>query len=85
MPPEIQAYGERTMLSALQANPPDFILLTSRDVQEYGAPPFGQSSQYGKSILDWVRSAYRSLTIFPHIRNPAPHPFTIEVLQYLPP
>lgn len=85
MPPEMRAYGEGTILSALQAHPPDFIFLISRNMQEYGVPSFGHSPRYGKSILDWIRSTYRSLTIYPQRHRSTPDTFTIEVLQSLAP
>jgi hypothetical protein len=56
MPPETLLYGEGAMLAALEASPPDAVLLVHKDTQEYGFPLFGRD--YGASILAWVRARY---------------------------
>lgn len=52
MPPELLMYGEANMVSALEANPPDFIAVVDKDTSEYGVPRFGRD--YGRLIAAWV-------------------------------
>ena len=63
MPPEIKIFGERAILSAFEATPPDVIVLAHKDAREYGFRPFGLDARYGASIMVWVRSHYRSIDV----------------------
>ncbi len=56
MPPETLLFGEDAMLAALQASPPDAVLLVHKNTSEYGFPFFGRD--YGRAILAWVRARY---------------------------
>jgi hypothetical protein len=57
MPPEVMVFGEHTMLAAIQAHPPDFILLVHRNTPgEYRLPMFGETPDYGGTIMAWVRT-----------------------------
>ncbi len=56
MPPETILFGEEAMLAALQAAPPDAVLLVHKDTSEYGLPLFGRD--YGAALLSWVRARY---------------------------
>ena len=60
MPPEMMIYGEGAILAALQADPPDFVLLAHMDTSEYGVRFFGRD--YGQPILDWIRERYRPVS-----------------------
>jgi hypothetical protein len=66
MPPEVLAFGEEEILRSLEAAPPDFLLLTHRDVREYGYPPFGTDRRYGLRTMDWVRAHYRTVEVIGH-------------------
>lgn len=67
MPPETVLFGEQAMLAALQASPPDAVLLVHKDTSEYGLPLFGHD--YGVAILAWARARYREVW-----RDPAGDP-----------
>jgi hypothetical protein len=56
MPPELYFFGEANMLAALQAAPPDWVLVAPRDFKEYGLPPFGEG--YGDAIARWITRNY---------------------------
>jgi hypothetical protein len=58
MPPEVAAFGEPAIVAALDAHPPDFVLLVHRNTGEYGVPPFGADAAYGRAILSWVDRRY---------------------------
>ena len=57
MPPELILFGEERMLEALDAHPPDGVILVHKDTSEYGLPLFGRD--YGRRIFDWVERRYR--------------------------
>ncbi len=59
MPPELAIFGESAILQALQAHPPDYVILMHKDTAEYGVKFFGADPDYGKLIMDWVASRYR--------------------------
>jgi len=61
MPPELILFGEETILSELQASPPDAVLLVHKDTTEYGFPFFGRD--YGRAIMSWLESRHRDGTI----------------------
>jgi len=61
MPPELAVFGERTMLAALEARPPDWVVLVHKDTSEYGAPLFGRD--YGRRVYAWVRRHYREVEV----------------------
>jgi hypothetical protein len=63
MPPELYFFGEANMLAALQATPPDWVLLAPRDFKEYGLPPFGEG--YADSIAEWIDGNYRIVSSWP--------------------
>ena len=51
MPIESAIFGEKTMLAALQKNPPDHVLITPTDLGEYGYRAFG--ADYGMELAGW--------------------------------
>jgi hypothetical protein len=61
MPPEVQIYGEERILGAFRAAPPDFVLLVSKETQEYGVGRFGGAS-YGRALAAWIDQAYEPVT-----------------------
>ncbi len=56
MPPEFAIFGEAPILQAFQANPPDWIVLVSRPVDEYGMRGFGLD--FGVGLSEWVEQNY---------------------------
>jgi hypothetical protein len=82
LPFEFTTFGERAILSEFKAHPPDYIVLTDRDVTEYGAGHFGVKG-YGAEILHWIRQEYA-----PVVRiGPAPFSspkFGMEILKRRP-
>jgi hypothetical protein len=63
MLPEVVAFGERNIRNALDAAPPDYILLVFRDTSVYGVASFGVESRYGREIMDWVDSRYETIDV----------------------
>jgi hypothetical protein len=49
---------EDTYVKWLQGSPPDFIVLLSRDLSEYGKKRFGGEGVPGNQIIKWVYSNY---------------------------
>lgn len=62
MPPELEMFGESAMVAALDASPPDLIVLVHRDTTEYGLPYFGRD--YGAALYGWVKAHYRPLKLW---------------------
>lgn len=65
LPPELAAYGVGRMLRALEADPPDIIVLWNRHFEEYGADRFGASPATGSAILRFVRRNYEPVATIP--------------------
>ncbi len=79
MPPELAIFGEDAIVAALEAAPPDTILLVHKDTSEYGLPFFG--TDYGLAIARWVVARYQ---VVHAIGQPPLQPgtvFGIHVLQ----
>jgi hypothetical protein len=49
---------EQAIVSDLQRHPPDWIVIISRSLREYGIERYGQRPGEGRQILDWVTSNY---------------------------
>ena len=80
MPPEFAIYGETRMLEALQNDPPDFIVLLSKDTEEYGVGPFGKDPAYGSIMVAWVKAWYE--TVWQVVGGPGqPGQFGAELLR----
>jgi hypothetical protein len=58
MPPELSTYGEERLLAALNSSPPDFIVLTLKDVGTNGFILTEGRYEYGQRVLAWVRAHY---------------------------
>ena len=59
MPPELMAFGEPTIIAALQASPPDYIVVAHKDASEYGVGNFGTDPRNGQRLMGWVNHNYR--------------------------
>jgi 4-amino-4-deoxy-L-arabinose transferase-like glycosyltransferase len=55
-PGQGEAAGEKKMLEALQAHPPDWVVLVKEDLTDFGTPFFG--IDYGKSLYAFVQKDY---------------------------
>lgn len=53
--------GEReaVIVGELDRNPPDWVVLVSRDLREYGVQRYGEKPDQGGQILHWVAQNYR--------------------------
>jgi hypothetical protein len=49
------------ILDALQKSPPDYVVLISRDMREYGMNYFGDSPEHGAKIFAWIRANYANV------------------------
>jgi hypothetical protein len=66
MPPELIAFGERAIVEAFEAHPPDFVLLVHRNTKEYGYASFGSDPAYGHEIVGWMDRRYRAVHTIGH-------------------
>ena len=55
---------EARIVDQLQRNPPDWIVLISRDLREYGVQRYGESVEQGGQILDWAADRYEVAATF---------------------
>jgi hypothetical protein len=64
VPALIQGALRARLLKGLQAQPPDCVVLISRNMREFGVSRFGDSPEHGSEILSWLEENYKS---FEHI------------------
>jgi hypothetical protein len=57
MPPELEMFGEETIIRSFAASPPDYVLLVHKETEDYGVRFFG-SDGYGEQIMQWVLDHY---------------------------
>jgi hypothetical protein len=62
MPPELAMFGERAILDAFRATPPDLVLIAHKDTSEYGAPFFARD--YGRELGAWITANYEVARVF---------------------
>jgi hypothetical protein len=60
MPPELVLFGERDIVAAFDAHPPDVVLLVHKSTAEYGYPFFGRD--YATELGRWLTENYRPAT-----------------------
>ncbi len=58
--PYIQAFGEEKIISDIDKNPPDYIMVNNRDSIDYGYQYI--CKDYGKKICEYVRKKYTLIT-----------------------
>lgn len=51
---------EHVLVEQLDKRPPEWVVLTARDLTEYGIQRYGESAGHGKELVDWVQSRYDS-------------------------
>jgi len=61
MPSDVILYGEDPILEALEAAPPDFVLIVHKDASEFGYRFLGR--QYGIFIGLWIRENYEEVSL----------------------
>jgi hypothetical protein len=81
MPPEVAIHGEATMLAALEASRPGYVVLAHRWTGEYGVGYFGADASYGKTILDWVREHYEVFVRVDHVPFRGRYEYGLEILR----
>jgi hypothetical protein len=64
--PQFQFYSwateggrERTLVAALEARPPDLVVIASRDLNDFGIARYGDREGAGREIVQWLASHYR--------------------------
>lgn len=62
MPPELELFGQGNIVTALEAHPPDVVLLVHKNTAEYGLPWFGRD--YAQEVKRWVDEHYRVAKLF---------------------
>jgi hypothetical protein len=55
---------EKIIVEQLQQHAPDWVVVISRDLREYGVARYGESQGQGRSILEWTSSHYRLAAAF---------------------
>jgi hypothetical protein len=50
--------SRRMLLEKLAADPPDRVVVISRDLREYGVERFGNSPEHGRELLEFVQDHY---------------------------
>jgi hypothetical protein len=50
--------GEERIVKALQQNPPDRVVIISRDLREYGVQRYGEGPGSGQQLLQWAVANY---------------------------
>jgi hypothetical protein len=50
---------EALLVDELQRQPPDFVVIISRDLREYGINRYGEAPGRGQLLLRWVSTNYR--------------------------
>jgi hypothetical protein len=78
MPPEVEIFGEPAIVSALEFDPPDLIVLIDRNLREYGIRRWGVD--HSAVLRNWIARRYRSTLI---LGNPplVDGRFGIEILE----
>jgi len=61
MPSDVILYGEDPILEALEAAPPDFVLIVHKDTSEFGYRFLGR--EYGIFIGLWIRENYEEVSL----------------------
>jgi len=61
MPSDMVLYGEDAIVEALEASPPDFVLLVHKDTSEFGYRFLGRD--YGMFIGLWIRENYEEVSL----------------------
>ena len=64
VPALIQGDMRTRLLQGLKTQPPDCVVLISRNMREFGVSRFGDSPNHGSEILSWLEENYKS---FGHI------------------
>ncbi len=64
IPDVIKMAGEDNVLRALDAHPPEAVILYARDLSEYQMTYFGADAASGKNIIDWVNAHYTPIFIY---------------------
>jgi hypothetical protein len=77
MPPEAAMFGEDSLLRSLQRDPPEFIAIVQRPIDEYGYSGFGQD--FAPALAAWIRSHYHVDTSVPGVGDGGA--FAVQLLR----
>lgn len=58
VPPALAFYGQDRLLGELDADPPELVVVLSRNIQEFGSPVFGFDDASGRRIVKWIEQRY---------------------------
>jgi hypothetical protein len=58
-PFDVNLFGEEKILAAIQARPPDLVILVHKNTWEYGYPYFGKD--YGQKLMAWILDSYEQV------------------------
>ncbi len=62
MPTELAMFGEGAVIAALDAHPPDCVVVVHKDTSDYGVRFFGQD--YGRELAAWISARYEPVASF---------------------
>jgi hypothetical protein len=62
MPPEVLSTGEDRVVEELNANPPEIVVLSEKDVRDGAFVLTEGDYHYGQKIVAWVLNHYRPVT-----------------------
>jgi hypothetical protein len=63
-PVELAILGEEAISSPWREDPPEFVMIFTRDFREFGLDYFGRGAGYGKRTYDWILANYAPLSSF---------------------
>lgn len=64
MPPELHAFAETKVLADFKNDPPSFLVIWDRSLDEYGYGRFADDRRYAAALLNWIDSSYDSVRVF---------------------
>jgi hypothetical protein len=65
-PPEMAAFGQDKMTTALIAHSPDYVIELFVNYSEYGEKCFGQEKRFGLDAQQWIDANYRQVLLIGH-------------------
>jgi hypothetical protein len=65
MPPEAAMFGGDRLVRSLQENPPEYVAVVQRPIEEYGYRRFGQD--FAPGMATWIQARYRAELSIPGV------------------
>ncbi len=66
-PPYMQGFGEHRIINDIKSDPPDYIIINTRNTEEYGYKYL--CSDYGFEVCKYIKSSYNLVKIFDSYLN----------------